>query len=88
MRANIARATALLAVVWLLAAGSAAAQSPAVNATEADYAREAYYRYLHNVMPDDPAIYDMILNTSRVTLEEGAAIVTAAFEAVRAARNR
>jgi cytidylate kinase len=55
--------------------------------TDTDYAREAYYRYLYNVMPDDPAIYDMILNTSRVTLEEGAAMVTAAFEAVRAARS-
>jgi cytidylate kinase len=54
--------------------------------TDADYAREAYYRYLYNVMPDDPAIYDMVLNTSRVTLEEAAAMVTAAFEAIRAAR--
>jgi cytidylate kinase len=56
--------------------------------SESDYAREAYYRYLYNVMPDDPAIYDMILNTSRVTMEEAAAMVTAAFEAVRAARTR
>jgi cytidylate kinase len=54
--------------------------------TEADYAREAYYRYLYNVMPDDPLVYDMILNTSRMTLEEAAAMVAAAFEAVRAAR--
>jgi cytidylate kinase len=54
--------------------------------TEADYAREAYYRYLYNVMPDDPLVYDMILNTSRMTLEEAAAMVEAAFEAVRAAR--
>ncbi len=53
---------------------------------EADYAREAYYRYLYNVMPDDPLAYDLILNTSRVTLEERAAIVAAAFEAVRALR--
>jgi hypothetical protein len=37
-------------------------------------------------MPDDPAIYDLVLNTSRVTLEEAAAMVIAAFEAVRAAR--
>jgi cytidylate kinase len=56
--------------------------------TEADYAREAYYRYLYNVMPDDPAIYDIVLNTSRVTLEEAAAMIIAAFEAIRAARNR
>jgi cytidylate kinase len=56
--------------------------------TEADYAREAYYRYLYNVMPDDPLAYDMILNTSRVTLEEAAAMVAATFEAVRAARRR
>jgi cytidylate kinase len=54
--------------------------------TEADYAREAYYRYLYNVMPDDPLVYDLILNTSRVTMEEAAAMVAAAFEAVRAAR--
>ena len=52
--------------------------------TEADYAREAYYRYLYNVMPDDPLAYDMILNTSRLTLDEAAAMVAAAFEAVRA----
>jgi cytidylate kinase len=56
--------------------------------SESDYAREAYYRYLYNVMPDDPAIYDMILNTSRVTMEEAAAMVVAAFAAVRAARAR
>jgi cytidylate kinase len=56
--------------------------------TEADYAREAYYRYLYNVMPDDPAIYDVVLNTSRVTLEEAAAMIIAAFEAIRAARRR
>ncbi len=55
--------------------------------TEADYAREAYYRYLYNVMPDDPSIYDMVLNTSRVTLEEVAAMIIAAFEAIRAARS-
>jgi len=55
--------------------------------TEADYAREAYYRYLYNVMPDDPAIYDLVLNTSRVTLEEAAAMIIGAFEAIRAARN-
>ncbi len=54
--------------------------------TEMDYAREAYYRYLYNVMPDDPSIYDMVLNTSRVTLEEAAAMIVAAFEAIRAAR--
>ena len=54
--------------------------------TDTDYAREAYYRYLYNIMPDDPLVYDMVLNTSRVTLEEAAAMVTAAFEAVRAAR--
>jgi cytidylate kinase len=54
--------------------------------TDSDYAREAYYRYLYSVMPDDPLVYDMILNTSRVTLEEAAAMVAAAFEAVRAAR--
>jgi cytidylate kinase len=56
--------------------------------TDADYAREAFYRYLYNVMPDDAAIYDIVLNTSRVTLEEAAAMVVAAFEAVRAARTR
>jgi len=55
--------------------------------TEADYAREAYYRYLYNVMPDDPLAYDLILNTSRVTLEEAAALLAAAFEAVRARRS-
>lgn len=54
--------------------------------TDTDYAREAYYRYLYNVMPDDPLVYDMILNTSRVTLEEAAAMVAAAFEAISAAR--
>jgi cytidylate kinase len=54
--------------------------------TDADYAREAYYRYLYNVMPDDPLVYDLILNTSRLTLEEAAAMIAAAFEAVRAAR--
>jgi cytidylate kinase len=54
--------------------------------TDTDYAREAYYRYLYNVHPDDPLVYDMILNTSRVTLEEAAAVVAAAFEAVRAAQ--
>ncbi len=56
--------------------------------SESDYAREAYYRYLFNVMPDDPLVYDIILNTSRVTMEEAAAMITAAFEAVRAARTR
>jgi cytidylate kinase len=54
--------------------------------TDTDYARETYYRYLFNVMPDDPLVYDMTLNTSRISLEEAAAIVIAAFEAVRAAR--
>jgi cytidylate kinase len=56
--------------------------------SESDYAREAYYRYLYNVMPDDPLVYDMTLNTSRLTMEEAAAMVIAAFEAVRAARSR
>jgi cytidylate kinase len=56
--------------------------------TETDYAREAYYRYLYNVMPDDPLAYDLVLNTSRNTLEEAAAMVAAAFEAVRVARKR
>lgn len=56
--------------------------------TEADYAREAYYRYLYNVQPDDPLAYDLILNTSRLTLDEAAAMVAAAFDAVRAARTR
>jgi cytidylate kinase len=56
--------------------------------SESDYAREAYYRYLYNIMPDDPLVYDMILNTSRLTMEEAAAMVIAAFEAVRAARSR
>ena len=54
--------------------------------SESDYARETYYRFLYNVLPDDPLVYDMILNTSRMTMEEAAAIVTASFEAVRAAR--
>jgi len=54
--------------------------------TDTDYARETYYRYLFNVMPDDPLVYDMTLNTSRISLEEAAAIVIAACEAVRAAR--
>ncbi|HMA33404.1 MAG TPA: cytidylate kinase-like family protein [Chloroflexia bacterium] len=54
--------------------------------TEADYAREAYYRYLYNVMPDDPLAYDLILNTSRLPLAEASALVAAAFEAVRSAR--
>lgn len=58
------------------------------NISESDYAREAYYRYLYNVMPDDPLVYDMVLNTSRLTMEEAAAMVIAAFEAVRAARSR
>ena len=56
--------------------------------TETDYAREAYYRYLYNVMPDDPLAYDLVLNTSRNTPAEAAAMVAAAFEAVRAARKR
>jgi cytidylate kinase len=56
--------------------------------SESDYARETYYRFLYNVLPDDPLVYDMILNTSRTTMEEAAAIVTASFEAVRAARTR
>jgi cytidylate kinase len=55
--------------------------------SESDYARETYYRFLFNVQPDDPLVYDIILNTSRVTMEEAAAMVTAAFEAVRAARS-
>lgn len=55
---------------------------------ESDYARGAYYHYLYNVMPDDPLVYDMILNTSRLKMEEAAAMVIAAFEAVRAARSR
>jgi CMP/dCMP kinase len=55
--------------------------------TDTDYAREAYYRYLFNVMPDDPLVYDMTLNTSRLTLEEAAAIVINSFEAVRASRS-
>lgn len=56
--------------------------------TEADYAREAYYRYLYNVQPDDPLAYDLVLNTSRLTLDEAAALVAAAFAAVRAARRQ
>jgi cytidylate kinase len=55
--------------------------------SESDYARETYYRFLFNVQPDDPLVYDLILNTSRLTMEEAAAMVTAAFEAVRAARS-
>ena len=56
--------------------------------TEADYAREAYYRYLYNVMPDDPLAYDLILNTSRLTLDEAVTLVAAAFEAMRTLRAR
>jgi len=54
--------------------------------SESDYAREAYYRFLYNVMPDDPLVYDVVLNTSRVTLEEAAAMITASFETIRAVR--
>ena len=54
--------------------------------TAADYAREAYYRYLYNVMPDDPLAYDLVLNSSRLTLEESAALVAAAFTTMGAAR--
>jgi len=54
MRANIARATALLAVLWLLAAGSAAAQSPAVNATDADYAREQQKQRIEQPLNNEP----------------------------------
>jgi cytidylate kinase len=56
--------------------------------TEADYARETYYRYLFNVMPDDPLVYGVIFNTSLLTMEEAAAMVIASFESMRAARSR
>jgi cytidylate kinase len=56
--------------------------------TESDYAREAYYRYLYNVQPDDPLAYDLVLNTSRLTLAEAEALISSAFAALRTARQK
>ena len=53
MRTNVARATAVLAAVWLLA-GSATAQSPAVNPSEADFARQQQQQQLQQPLNNQP----------------------------------
>jgi len=54
MRANIARATAVLATLWLLGIGSAAAQSPAVDPKDAEFARQQQQQKIQQPLNNEP----------------------------------
>ena len=50
---------------------------------DSDYARTAYHNYLFNVDWQDPMNYDLILNTTDLTLDQAAEAVLRAFEVIR-----
>ncbi len=50
---------------------------------DSDYARTAYHNYLFNVDWQDPMNYDLILNTTELTLDQAAEAVLCAFEVIR-----
>lgn len=50
---------------------------------DSDYARTAYHNYLFNVDWQDPMNYDLILNTTELTLDQAAEAVLRTFEVIR-----
>jgi cytidylate kinase len=50
---------------------------------DSDYARAAYHTYLFNVGWNDPLNFELVLNTTELTMEQAAEAVLAAFEVCR-----
>ncbi len=50
---------------------------------DSDYARTAYHNYLFNVDWQDPMNYDLVLNTTELTLDQAAEAVLRAFDVIR-----
>ena len=50
---------------------------------DSDYARSAYHTYLFDVDWNDPMNYDLILNTTELTLDEAADAIHSVFEVIR-----
>ena len=48
-----------------------------------DYARATFHQYLFNVDWNSPLLYDLVLNTSEVTLDQATEVIVRGFEAVQ-----
>lgn len=55
---------------------------------DSDYARTAYHNYLFNVDWQEPMNYDLVLNTTDLTIEQAAEAVLRAFEVIRGTGGR
>jgi cytidylate kinase len=51
--------------------------------TDSDYTRIAYYNYLFDADWNDPTIYELVVNSTEMTVEQVAEIILGAFELVR-----
>jgi len=49
---------------------------------ESDYSRAAFHMYLFNVDWNSPLLYDLVLNTTEITLDQATEIVVDAFNTV------
>jgi cytidylate kinase len=49
---------------------------------ESDYARAAFHMYLFNVDWNSPLLYDLVLNTTEITLDQATEIVVQAFNTI------
>jgi cytidylate kinase len=50
---------------------------------DSDYSRTAYYNYLFNSDWNDPNLYELVINTTEMTVEQAADIILKTFEVVR-----
>jgi cytidylate kinase len=50
---------------------------------ESDYARATFHQYLFNVDWNSPLLYELVLNTSDMTLDQATEVILRAFEAVQ-----
>ncbi|MHB8895547.1 MAG: cytidylate kinase-like family protein [Candidatus Geothermincolia bacterium] len=49
---------------------------------DSDYARAAFHQYLFNVDWNSPLLYELVLNTSDMTLDQATEVILRSFEAV------
>ncbi|HEY5527727.1 MAG TPA: cytidylate kinase-like family protein [Candidatus Anoxymicrobiaceae bacterium] len=50
---------------------------------ESDYARATFHQYLFNVDWNSPLLYELVLNTSDITLDQATEVIVRGFEAVQ-----
>ncbi|HEY5533178.1 MAG TPA: cytidylate kinase-like family protein [Candidatus Anoxymicrobiaceae bacterium] len=50
---------------------------------ESDYARATFHQYLFSVDWNSPLLYELVLNTSDMTLDQASEVILRAFEAVQ-----